>query len=40
MKEGLDLSRYEPGILAVDLDLMFCGLNPATIAAVADVSLD
>jgi hypothetical protein len=40
MKEGLDLSRYEPGILAADLDVMFCGVNPVTIAAVADVSID
>jgi double-stranded uracil-DNA glycosylase len=35
MKEGLDLNRYEPDILAGDLDVVFCGLNPATTAATA-----
>ena len=40
MKEGLDLSRYEPGILAADLDVVFRGVKPVTIAAVADVSID
>ena len=40
MKEGLDLSRYEPGILAADLDVLLCGVNPVTIVAVADVSID
>jgi len=40
MKEGLDLSRYEPDILAGDLDVIFYRVNPATTAAVADVSID
>jgi TDG/mug DNA glycosylase family protein len=35
MKEALDLSRYEPDILAHDLDVIFCGVNPATTAAAA-----
>jgi len=35
MKEGVDLNRYEPDILAGDLDAIFCGLNPATTAATA-----
>jgi TDG/mug DNA glycosylase family protein len=35
MKERLDLSRYEQDILANDLDVIFCGVNPATTAAVA-----
>jgi double-stranded uracil-DNA glycosylase len=35
MKEGVDLNRYEPDILAGDLDVIFCGLNPATTAATA-----
>jgi hypothetical protein len=29
------LNRYEPDILAGDLDVIFCGLNPATTAATA-----
>ena len=32
MKEGVDLNRYEPDILAGDLDVIFCGLNPAAAA--------
>ena len=36
---GLVLQR-RPDILAAELDLMFCGVNPVTIAAVADVSID
>ena len=35
MKEGADLNRYDPDILASDLDVIFCGLNPATTAATA-----
>jgi double-stranded uracil-DNA glycosylase len=35
MKEGPDLNKYEPDILARDLGVIFCGLNPATTAAVA-----
>ena len=35
MKKALDLSRYEPDILARDLDVIFCGMNPATTAAAA-----
>jgi double-stranded uracil-DNA glycosylase len=35
MKEGVNLNRYEPDILAGDLDVIFCGLNPATTAATA-----
>lgn len=35
MREGVDLNRYEPDILAGDLDMIFCGLNPATTAATA-----
>ena len=35
MKEGVDLNRYEPDILTGDLDVIFCGLNPATTAAAA-----
>src|ERR1700726_2866446 len=35
MKKGVDLNRYEPDILAGDLDVIFCGLNPATTAAAA-----
>ena len=35
MKKGVDLNRYEPDILAGDLDVIFCGLNPATTAATA-----
>jgi len=35
MKEGVDLNRYEPDILAGDLDVIFCGLNPATTTATA-----
>jgi TDG/mug DNA glycosylase family protein len=35
MKERLDLSRYEQDILANDLDVIFCGVNPAMTAAVA-----
>ena len=27
--------RHEPDILAGDLDMIFCGLNPATTAATA-----
>jgi len=38
MKEGLDLSRYEPGILAADLDVILCGVNPVTIAAPTSLS--
>jgi hypothetical protein len=33
--KGLDLSSYEPDILARDLDVIFCGVNPATTAAIA-----
>ena len=33
--KGPDLSSYEPDILARDLDVIFCGVNPATTAAVA-----
>jgi TDG/mug DNA glycosylase family protein len=33
--KGPDLSSYEPGILARDLDVIFCGVNPAMTAAVA-----
>ena len=33
MKEASDLSRYNPDILANDLDVVFCGVNPATTAA-------
>ena len=29
------MNRYEPDILAGDLDVIFCGLNPATTAAPA-----
>jgi TDG/mug DNA glycosylase family protein len=35
MKKALGLSRYEPDILARDLDVIFCGMNPATTAAAA-----
>src|ERR1700728_3904376 len=35
MKKALDLSRYESDILAHDLDVIFCGMNPATTAAAA-----
>src|SRR3984893_6617848 len=35
MKERLDLSRYEQDILPHDLDVIFCGVNPAMPAAVA-----
>jgi TDG/mug DNA glycosylase family protein len=35
MKKALDLSRYKPDILARDLDVIFCGRNPATTAAAA-----
>jgi double-stranded uracil-DNA glycosylase len=35
MKEGLDLNRYETDILAGNLDVIFCGLNPARTAATA-----
>jgi G:T/U-mismatch repair DNA glycosylase len=34
MKEP-DLSSYEPDILVRDLDVIFCGVNPAVTAAVA-----
>jgi double-stranded uracil-DNA glycosylase len=33
--KGPDLSSYEADILARDLDVIFCGVNPATTAAVA-----
>jgi double-stranded uracil-DNA glycosylase len=33
--KGRDLNSYEPDILAGDLDVMFCGVNPATTAAAA-----
>ena len=33
--KGPDLSSYEPDILARNLDVIFCGVNPATTAAVA-----
>jgi double-stranded uracil-DNA glycosylase len=33
--KGPDLSSYEPDILARDLDVIFCGVNPAMTAAVA-----
>jgi TDG/mug DNA glycosylase family protein len=32
--KGPNLSSYEPDILACDLDVIFCGVNPATTAAV------
>jgi double-stranded uracil-DNA glycosylase len=35
MREGVDLNRYEPDILAGDLDVIFCSLNQATTAATA-----
>ena len=35
MKKGPDLSSYDPNILARDLDVIFCGVNPAMTAAVA-----
>jgi TDG/mug DNA glycosylase family protein len=35
MKKALDLSRYESNILAHDLDVIFCGMNPASTAAAA-----
>ena len=35
MKKGPDLSSYDPNILARDLDVTFCGVNPAMTAAVA-----
>jgi TDG/mug DNA glycosylase family protein len=35
MKKALDLRRYESDILARDLDVIFCGMNPATTAAAA-----
>jgi TDG/mug DNA glycosylase family protein len=35
MKEGMDLNRYEPDILAADRDVIFRRLNPATTAAAA-----
>lgn len=31
----MNLSGYEPDILARNLDVIFCGMNPATTAAVA-----
>jgi double-stranded uracil-DNA glycosylase len=31
--KGRDLNSYEPDILAGDLDVIFCGVNPATTAA-------
>jgi double-stranded uracil-DNA glycosylase len=33
--KGSDLSSYEPDILGRDLDVIFCGVNPATTAAAA-----
>jgi TDG/mug DNA glycosylase family protein len=33
--KGPDLSSYEPDSVARDLDVIFCGVNPATTAAVA-----
>src|ERR1700741_2508523 len=33
--KGPDLNSYEPDILARDLDVIFCGVNPAMTAAVA-----
>jgi TDG/mug DNA glycosylase family protein len=33
--KGSDLNSYEPDILAYDLDVIFCGVNPATTAAAA-----
>src|SRR3977135_3009964 len=33
--KGSDLNSYEPDILARDLDVIFCGVNPAMTAAVA-----
>jgi double-stranded uracil-DNA glycosylase len=33
--KGLDLSSYDLDILARDLDVIFCGVNPATSAAAA-----
>ena len=33
--KGSDLNSYEPDILARDLDVIFCGMNPAMTAAVA-----
>jgi TDG/mug DNA glycosylase family protein len=35
VKKGPDLSSYDPNILARDLDVIFCGVNPAMTAAVA-----
>jgi TDG/mug DNA glycosylase family protein len=35
VKKGPDLSSYDPNILARDLDVTFCGVNPAMTAAVA-----
>jgi TDG/mug DNA glycosylase family protein len=35
VKKGPDLSYYDPNILARDLDVTFCGVNPAMTAAVA-----
>jgi len=33
--KGPDLNSYEADILARDLDVIFCGVNPAMTAAVA-----
>ena len=35
MEKGPDLSSFDPNILARDLDVIFCGVNPAMTAAVA-----
>ena len=35
MGSAVDLSNYESDILAKGLDVIFCGLNPASSAAVA-----
>jgi double-stranded uracil-DNA glycosylase len=35
MKEGVELNIHETDILAAGLEVVFCGLNPATTAAAA-----
>jgi TDG/mug DNA glycosylase family protein len=35
VEKGPDLSSFDPNILARDLDVIFCGVNPAMTAAVA-----
>lgn len=34
-RSGAALATYEPDVLAEDLEVVFCGINPATTAAAA-----